>query len=318
MRLGIEVNQQRWPGIRVPAPRQIECRSRFADPALLIENSHPHRRILRIPTLYRAYFSLSIESFSSTAAALLFGRRMFFAWSFSRSAFMPHLMNTYGRLPVAFSHGQVVGCRRAGQVLPGSLAGISGKYLGPQSPRLVKHLASSRPFSCMCRPVIASARLKRLPIVSPRFRHGRGVLLQLGLRGQRGRNQARTDYGHQQGIEQPASLSWSRLSTDARCDAFRTGTARCRPASSRCLGFWAGAFDDLAAIEQLAERNPNVVAVLFEPIQGEGGITLRTRFHACAEADLRPQELAVHGRRGAMRIGRTGVWFAQSACRHSS
>jgi acetylornithine/N-succinyldiaminopimelate aminotransferase len=32
---------------------------------------------------------------------------------------MPHLMNTYGRLPVAFTHGQ--GCRvfdEAGQVLP--------------------------------------------------------------------------------------------------------------------------------------------------------------------------------------------------------
>ncbi|MBL8488202.1 MAG: hypothetical protein JNK22_14050, partial [Rhodocyclaceae bacterium] len=32
------------------------------------------------------------------------GRRVFF-----RGAFMPHLMNTYGRLPVAFTHG--AGCR---------------------------------------------------------------------------------------------------------------------------------------------------------------------------------------------------------------
>jgi acetylornithine/N-succinyldiaminopimelate aminotransferase len=31
-------------------------------------------------------------------------------------------------------------------------------------------------------------------------------------------------------------------------------------------------FDDIAAIEQAIANNPNIAAILVEPIQGEGGI----------------------------------------------
>jgi len=39
-------------------------------------------------------------------------------------------------------------------------------------------------------------------------------------------------------------------------------------------GFVRVPFDDLVAVEAVAQNNANVVAVLFEPIQGEGGIRL--------------------------------------------
>jgi hypothetical protein len=42
-------------------------------------------------------------------------------------------------------------------------------------------------------------------------------------------------------------------------------------------GFVRVPFDDFAAIEQVAAHNPNIVAVLFEPIQGEGGINIAHR-----------------------------------------
>jgi acetylornithine aminotransferase len=76
-------------------------------------------------------------------------------------------------------------------------------------------------------------------------------------------------------------------------------------------GFVRVPFDDFAAIEQVAANNANVVAVLFEPIQGEGGINI------CHDEFMR-------GLRGICDakgwlfmvdevqcgVGRTGLWFA--------
>jgi acetylornithine aminotransferase len=74
-------------------------------------------------------------------------------------------------------------------------------------------------------------------------------------------------------------------------------------------------FADLAAIEQVATNNPNVVAVLFEPLQGEGGIHIadddfmRGLRRICDEkAWLFMVDEVQCG------LGRTGTWFA---CQHA-
>jgi acetylornithine aminotransferase len=76
-------------------------------------------------------------------------------------------------------------------------------------------------------------------------------------------------------------------------------------------GFVRVPFDDLTAIEQVAANNPNVVAVLFEPLQGEGGIHI-------AHDDFMRGLRRVCDERGWLfmvdevqcGIGRTGKWFA--------
>jgi acetylornithine aminotransferase len=76
-------------------------------------------------------------------------------------------------------------------------------------------------------------------------------------------------------------------------------------------GFVRVPFDDLAAIEQVALHNPNVVAILFEPIQGEGGINIahheymRSLRTLCDEKNwlLMVDEVQCG-------LGRTGAWFA--------
>ncbi|MBT8420903.1 MAG: acetylornithine transaminase [Gammaproteobacteria bacterium] len=75
-------------------------------------------------------------------------------------------------------------------------------------------------------------------------------------------------------------------------------------------GFTRVPFDDPAAIEALA-NNPNVVAVLLEPIQGEGGVVipsddyLRAVRRLCDENDwLMMLDEVQTG------MGRTGQWFA--------
>jgi hypothetical protein len=86
-------------------------------------------------------------------------------------------------------------------------------------------------------------------------------------------------FGHQQGVEQPAIVVMEHAfhgRTLATLSA--TGNRKVQAGFEPLVsGFVRVPFDDLAAIEQLAERNPNIVAVLFEPIQGEGGINLAHR-----------------------------------------
>jgi acetylornithine/N-succinyldiaminopimelate aminotransferase len=76
-------------------------------------------------------------------------------------------------------------------------------------------------------------------------------------------------------------------------------------------GFVRVPFDDLSAVEQVAANNPNVVAVLFEPIQGEGGINLAHREYMQGLrriCDQRGWLLMMDEVQCG--IGRTGVWFA--------
>jgi acetylornithine aminotransferase len=120
-------------------------------------------------------------------------------------------------------------------------------------------------------------------------------------------------YGHQQGVEQPAIIVMEHAfhgRTLATLSA--TGNRKVQAGFEPLVsGFVRVPFDDLAAIEQLAERNPNVVAVLFEPIQGEGGINL-------AHNDFMRALRKICDRKNWLfmvdevqcGIGRTGVWFA--------
>jgi acetylornithine aminotransferase len=76
-------------------------------------------------------------------------------------------------------------------------------------------------------------------------------------------------------------------------------------------GFVRVPFADLAAIEQVAANNSNVVAVLFEPVQGEGGIHV-------ANAAFMQGLRRVCDQNGWLfmvdevqcGVGRTGKWFA--------
>ena len=228
---------------------------------------------------------------------------------------MPHLMNTYGRLPVVFSHGQ--GCRLfddQGKSYLDALAGIAVNTLGHNHPRLVKALA---------------AQAGRLIHVSNLYRVGEAEVLSdrlaalarmaevffcnSGCEANEAAIKLARLYGHQQGIEQPAIIVMEHAfhgRTLATLSA--TGNRKVQAGFEPLVsGFVRVPFDDVAAIEQLAERNPNVAAVLFEPIQGEGGVNL-------AHRDFMRSLRQICDRKNWLfmvdevqcGIGRTGEWFA--------
>jgi len=228
---------------------------------------------------------------------------------------MPHLMNTYGRLPVAFSHGQ--GCRlfdEQGKSYLDALAGIAVNTLGHNHPRLVKALSEQ-----VGRLIHTSNlyRISEAEMLSDRLAAHSGMdevfFCNSGCEANEAAIKLARLYGHQQGIEQPAIIVMEQAfhgRTLATLSA--TGNRKVQAGFEPLVsGFVRVPFDDLAAIEQLAERNPNVVAVLFEPIQGEGGINL-------AHNDFMRALRQICDRKGWLfmvdevqcGIGRTGVWFA--------
>jgi acetylornithine aminotransferase len=77
-------------------------------------------------------------------------------------------------------------------------------------------------------------------------------------------------------------------------------------------GFIRVAFDDLEAIQQIASRKNNVVAILVEPIQGEGGINIPKNIQNYLKGlreicDQHNWLLMLDEVQGG--IGRTGKWF---------
>ncbi len=228
---------------------------------------------------------------------------------------MPHLMNTYGRLPVAFTHGQ--GCRlfdEQGKSYLDALAGIAVNTLGHNHPRLVKALSAQvgrlMHTSNLYRIVEAEAASDRLAALS---RMDEVFFCNSGCEANEAAIKLARMYGHQQGVEQPAIVVMDHAfhgRTLATLSA--TGNRKVQAGFEPLVsGFVRVPFDDLAAIEQLASRNPNIVAVLFEPIQGEGGINLAHDDFMRALRQICDQKnwlfMVDEVQCG---IGRTGVWFA--------
>ncbi|MCK9387559.1 MAG: aspartate aminotransferase family protein [Sulfuritalea sp.] len=228
---------------------------------------------------------------------------------------MPHLMNTYGRLPIAFTHGQ--GCRlfdEQGKSYLDALAGIAVNTLGHNHPRLVRALSAQ-----VGRLIHASNlyRISEAEMVSDRLAALSGMdevfFCNSGCEANEAAIKLARLYGHQQGIEQPAIIVMEQAfhgRTLATLSA--TGNRKVQAGFEPLVsGFVRVPFDDIAAIEQLAARNPNVVAVLFEPIQGEGGINLahkdymRSLRRICDEKNWLFMVDEVQ-----CGLGRTGAWFA--------
>jgi len=120
-------------------------------------------------------------------------------------------------------------------------------------------------------------------------------------------------YGHQQNIENPAiivtdgSFHGRTLATLSA-----TGNRKVHAGFEPLVqGFIRAPYNDIEAIKSIAQNSKNTVAILVEPIQGEGGIQLPdenylTELRAICDANnwlLMLDEIQTG-------MGRTGKWFA--------
>ena len=193
-----------------------------------------------------------------------------------------HVMKTYGRLPIALSHGR--GCwlwDTEGRKYLDALAGIAVNTLGHGHPKLVpalhdqvaKLIHSSNYYLVPLQEQLAAKLCELSGLTNV-------VLLQLGPRGQRGgaedRAQVRPRQGHRAPGDRrlrgrlPRPLDRHPLGHRQRQDP-----GRLRPAGR---GLRARAAQRRRRRSRRSRAtNPNVVAVFLEVIQGEGGIRPTTR-----------------------------------------
>ena len=232
----------------------------------------------------------------------------------SQSQAMPHVMNTYGRLPFALSHGR--GCRvwdTDGREYLDALGGIAVNTLGHAHPQLVAAIAdqagklihTSNYYQVPLQETLAQMLCERSGLDAAFF-------CSTGLEANEGAIKLARKFGHDKGIERPEIIVCERaFHGRSLATLSATGNPKIQAGFGPLVeGFVRVPFNDSEAVRALGTR-PNVVAVLLEPVQGEGGINparldyLRDLRAICdANGWLLMLDEVQSG------IARTGKWFA--------
>jgi acetylornithine/N-succinyldiaminopimelate aminotransferase len=227
----------------------------------------------------------------------------------------PHVMNTYGRLPIALSHGQ--GCRvwdTEGRAYLDGLGGIAVNTLGHNHPELVpalqeqiaKLIHSSNYYHVPGQEQLA-AKLTELSGLTNAF------FCCTGLEANEAALKLARKFGHDKGIERPEIVVYeAAFHGRSIATLSATGNPKVQKGFEPLVeGFIRVPLNDIEALKKATEGNPNVVAVFFETIQGEGGINpMRAQYLKDVRAlcDQRDWLLMIDEVQCGM--GRTGKWFA--------
>ena len=227
----------------------------------------------------------------------------------------PHVMNTYGRLPIALSHGQ--GCRVwdvNGKSYLDALGGIAVNTVGHNHPQLVaalrdqvgKIIHSSNYYHVPLQETLA-AKLVELSGLENVF------FCSTGLEANEAALKLARKFGHDKGIERPEIVVYEKAFHGRSIATLSaTGNPKVQAGFGPLVeGFIRVPINNIGELKAATEGNPNVVAVFFEAIQGEGGVYpmdseyLRQVRALCDERDwlLMIDEVQCG-------MGRTGKWFA--------
>ena len=231
------------------------------------------------------------------------------------AATSPHCMNTYGRLPVALSHGR--GLRvwdTEGKIYLDALAGIAVNTLGHAHPKLTpalqdqvgKMIHSCNYYHIPLQEALA-AKLVTLSGMTNVF------FCNSGLEANEAAIKLARKFGHMKGIEKPEIVVYDK-SFHGRSIATlaATGNEKIKEGFGPLPeGFLRVAVNNIEALKKATQGNSNVVAVFMETIQGEGGVTpMRAEYlqqvrQLCDERDWLMMIDEVQ-----CGMGRTGKWFA--------
>ena len=227
----------------------------------------------------------------------------------------PHVMNTYGRLPIALSHGQ--GCRvwdTEGRAYLDGLGGIAVNTLGHNHPELVPALHDQLTkiiHSCNYYHVpgqeALAAKLVELSGLTNVF------FCSTGLEANEAALKLARKFGHDKGIERPEIVVYeAAFHGRSIATLSATGNPKIQKGFGPLVeGFIRVPLNDIEALKKATDGNPNVVAVFFEAIQGEGGIhpmALDYMKQVRALCDQKDWLMMIDEVQCGM--GRTGKWFA--------
>ncbi len=227
---------------------------------------------------------------------------------------MSHVMNTYARLPVAFSHGQ--GSRifdTEGKEYLDALSGIAVSTLGHAHPKLVAAIAAQagrmlhtsnlyqiREQECLADKLCELSGMQEVFFANSGAEANEAAIKLARM------------FGHKKHIELPTIIVMEKAfhgRTLATLSA--TGNRKAQAGFEPLVsGFVRVPYGDIEAIRAVAEHNRNVVAVMLEVIQGEGGIHLVDPAYYQAVRELcNANDWLMICDEVQCGMGRTGKWF---------
>lgn len=189
---------------------------------------------------------------------------------------MQAIMNTYGRLPVTFESGQgswVIDTQ--GRRYLDALSGIAVCGLGHAHPAVTaaiceqadKLIHTSNLYGIGKQQALAEALVRVSGMENVFFSNSGAEANEAAIKIAR-------KYGHDRGILEPVIIVMTKAfhgRTMATLTA--TGNTKVQEGFGPLLnGFIRVPYQDLDAIKAVLKANPNVVAVMLEPVQGEGGL----------------------------------------------
>jgi acetylornithine/N-succinyldiaminopimelate aminotransferase len=193
---------------------------------------------------------------------------------------MQPIMNTYGRLPVTFTKGE--GARvydTDGKSYIDALSGIAVCGLGHGHPAVtsaIREQADNLVHTSNLYGIGQQQTLaEKLTAVSGMDNVFFG---NSGAEANEAAIKIARKYGHNKGVQVPTILV---VENAFHGRTMATLTATANPAAQEGFGpllqgFHRVAYNDLSAAQQAVKENSNIVAILIEPVQGEGGVTSAT------------------------------------------
>lgn len=222
------------------------------------------------------------------------------------------VMPTYARMPVRFVRGEGVWLfdEHERRYLD-AISGIAVCNLGHAHPAVAKALADQ------AKTLIHTSNLYEIPLQEQLARRLSGLsgldnafFCNSGAEANEAALKLARLYGHQRGIERPKVVVMEQSFHGRTLFTLSaTGNAKVQAGFEPLVDtFIRIPFGDLEALEQL--KDPEVVAVLLEPVQGEGGIRI------ASSAYLQGVRTLTQNRQWLMMMdevqsgmGRTGRWF---------
>jgi acetylornithine/N-succinyldiaminopimelate aminotransferase len=228
---------------------------------------------------------------------------------------MSHVMNTYGRLPIALSHG--VGCRvwdTEGRRYLDALGGIAVNTLGHAHPKLVAALQAQVGQMIHCSNYYQSPLQEQLAAKLCELSGLDAVFFcNSGLEANEAALKIARKAGHDRGISHPEVMVFEKA-FHGRSIATLSATANPKVQAGfgpLVEGFVRVPLNDLEAVRQAIAAHPNLTAIFLETIQGEGGVVpARIEFLQGLRALCDAHNLLLMLDEVQCGIGRTGQWFA--------
>ncbi len=186
------------------------------------------------------------------------------------------LMNVFNRLSVAFEHGEGAWLYdTAGNKYLDALCGIAVTGLGHAHPAVTRAISEQAAKLIHCSNIYTIPLQEQLAEKLIRVSGmDNAFFANSGAEANEAAIKLARRYGHSRNIDNPTIIVMEQ-SFHGRTLATLSATgnrATQQGFEPLVSGFVRVPFDDVEAVRQVARNNPSVVAILVEPIQGEGGI----------------------------------------------